>query len=65
MGIVESMYLKTLPANERRKCFEMLLKRNIPALIICANMEVFPECVEMAQKYEVPLFSDRAEHLGV
>jgi HPr kinase/phosphorylase len=56
MGIVESMYLKTLPANERKKCFEMLLKRNIPALIICANMEVFPECIEMAQKYEVPLF---------
>ncbi len=56
MGIVESMYLKTLPANERRKCFEMLFKRNIPALIICANMEVFPECVEMARKYEIPLF---------
>lgn len=27
MGIVEIMYLKTLPAEERRKCFEMLIKR--------------------------------------
>jgi HPr kinase/phosphorylase len=54
MGIVESMYLKTLPANERRKCFEMLMKRNIPALIICANMEVFPECVEMAKNTRCP-----------
>jgi HPr kinase/phosphorylase len=56
MGIVETMYLKTLPANERKKCFEMLLKRNIPALIICQNMEIYPECLEMAKKYEVPLF---------
>jgi len=55
MGVVEIMYLKTLPANERRKCFEMLLKRDIPALIICQGMEVFPECLEMAEKYKVPL----------
>ncbi|MBR5708429.1 MAG: HPr(Ser) kinase/phosphatase [Oscillospiraceae bacterium] len=55
MGVVEIMYLKTLPSNERRKCFEMLLKRDIPALIICQGMEVYPECLEMAEKYKVPL----------
>ncbi len=55
MGVVEIMYLKTLPANERKKCFEMLFKRDIPALIICQGMEIFPECLEMAEKYKVPL----------
>lgn len=59
MGIVEIMYLKTLPADERRKCFEMLIKREIPALIICHGMEVFPECLAMAQKYQVPLLTTK------
>lgn len=57
MGIVEIMYLKTLPANERKKCFEMLIKRDIPALIICNGMEVYPECLAMCQKYQVPLLT--------
>lgn len=57
MGTVEIMYLKTLPSVERRKCFEMLLKRQIPALIICHKMEVYPECMEMAQKYGVTLLT--------
>ena len=55
MGIVEVMYLKTLPADERRKCFEMLIKRDIPALIICQNLAIYPECLAMAQKYHVTL----------
>jgi len=61
MGTVECMYLKTLPANERRKCFEMLIKRGIPALIICNNMMIYPECLEMAQKYEVTLLKTSLE----
>ncbi|MBO4331229.1 MAG: HPr(Ser) kinase/phosphatase [Oscillospiraceae bacterium] len=61
MGIVETMYLKTLPSEERRKCFEMLLKRDIPALIICHGMEVYPECLEMAKKYGVTLLSTEIE----
>ncbi|MCR4772440.1 MAG: HPr(Ser) kinase/phosphatase [Oscillospiraceae bacterium] len=61
MGIVETMYLKTLPSVERRKCFEMLLKRDIPALIICHGMEVYPECMEMAQKYGVTLLTTEIE----
>ncbi|MBP5167074.1 MAG: HPr(Ser) kinase/phosphatase [Oscillospiraceae bacterium] len=61
MGIVETMYLKTLPSVERKKCFEMLLKRDIPALIICHGMEVYPECMEMAQKYGVTLLTTEIE----
>ena len=39
MGTVEIMYLKTLPPVERRKIFEELMKRHIPALIICHSMD--------------------------
>ncbi len=51
MGTVEIMYLKTLPPAERRKIFEELMKRHIPALIICHSMEIYPECLEMAKKH--------------
>ena len=57
MGTVEIMYLKTLPSSERRKIFAELMKRGIPALIICHSMEVYPECLEMARLYEVTLLT--------
>ena len=57
MGTVEIMYLKTLPSSERRKIFAELMKRHIPALIICHSMQIYPECLEMAEKYEVSLLS--------
>ena len=57
MGTVEIMYLKTLPSTERRKIFAELMKRGIPALIICHKMEIYPECLEMAEKYQVSLLS--------
>ena len=61
MGTVEIMYLKALPSQERRKVFAELMKRGIPALIICHSMEVYPECLEMAEKYRVTLLSTDIE----
>ena len=57
MGTVEIMYLKTLPSTERRKIFAELMKRHIPALIICHDMQVYPECLEMAEMYQVSLLA--------
>ena len=51
------IYLKTLPSSERRKIFAELMKRHIPALIICHSMQVYPECLEMAEKYQVSLLT--------
>ena len=36
---------------ERRKRFEDLFCYEIPALVISRNLDVFPECLEMAQKH--------------
>lgn len=49
---VEMTYLGKLTSEERRKSFEGLLSRPIPAIIITRNMEIFPECMEMAEKYD-------------
>ncbi len=49
---VEMTYLGKLSSEERRQSFEGLLARPIPALIMTRNMEPFPECLEMAAKYD-------------
>lgn len=55
MGIIEIMYLRTLPQEERRKIYELLFMHEIPALIICNRMKVDPSCIELAEKYKTPL----------
>ena len=44
---------------ERRKSFEQLLAQDIPALILTRGMEPFPECLEMAEKYDRTLLSSQ------
>ena len=40
---------------ERALCFDKLFGSGIPVMIISRNMDVFPECLAAAQKYNVPL----------
>jgi HPr kinase/phosphorylase len=56
IGRVESTYLETLSPEERRKSFGELMKFDIAALVVCHGVEPFPECVEMAEKYDRNLF---------
>ena len=51
LGRVESTYLAQLSPEERLKSFDELLANDIPALVITRGMEPFPECMEMAEKY--------------
>ena len=57
IGRVESTYLELKTEDERRECFEELMKFNISALIICHGAAVFPECLEMAEKYDCNVFT--------
>ena len=50
MGKSETMFLKSYSAEERRRCFHDLFAYEIPALVISRNLDVFPECLEMAQE---------------
>ena len=52
LGRVETTYLTGLTREERRRCFEQLFSYDIPALIISRGMEPFPECMEMAEKFD-------------
>lgn len=57
LGRVESTYLSGLRSDDRRVRFEKLLEHRPVALIICHGTPVYPECLEMAKKYDVPLLS--------
>lgn len=52
IGLVENTYLASISSEERRRAFEQLLSYPIPALIITRSLEVYPECMEMADKYD-------------
>ena len=56
MGRVESTYLDTLSEKERLDTFERFMQYDISALVICHGMQPFPECMEMAEKYDRTVF---------
>lgn len=55
LGKVEHTYLEQLTAEERTQKLEKLFMQPIPALIVTRGMEIFPELLECAQKYNRPL----------
>ena len=68
IGRVESTYLETLTPDQRRERFEQFMRYNIIGLVICHGMDPFPECLEMAEKYDRNLFlvrKDTSEFMAV
>jgi len=52
LGKLENSYLRDIAVEDRRHCFEQLFSYDIPALIITRGMEPFPECMEMAERFD-------------
>jgi len=55
MGKVELTYLDHLSVNERQKRLEKYFATKFPALIISRGLQIFPEMLEYAEKYNVAL----------
>ncbi|MGN0107340.1 MAG: HPr(Ser) kinase/phosphatase [Hominilimicola sp.] len=55
MGKVEFTFLEHFTADERTTRLEKLFAQHIPALIITRGLQIFPEMIELAEKYNVPL----------
>lgn len=55
MGKVETTYVESFEPEKRQKIFDRLFETGIPAMIISRNIDIFPECMNAAQKYNVPL----------
>lgn len=55
MGKMESAYLSGLEPEVRRNRIEDLLSYRFPALIITRGLEAFPEMLELAPNYGIPI----------
>lgn len=56
LGRVEYTYLEGKTAGERSRIFDRLLSFKEPAVIVTRELPVFPELIEAARKYEVPIY---------
>lgn len=54
-GVVENTYLTEMTNEERFESLKRLFERKVPAVIITRDAPVFPEMLELAKQYEVPL----------
>jgi len=57
IGMVEHFYLKTLSEDVRRENLKRIFALRIPAMVMCRNLEIFPEMYEYAKIYDVPILS--------
>ena len=55
MGKVENTYVEQFDSKKRYDIFDQLCSTGIPAVIITRNIEVFPELIEAAKKYDVTI----------
>ncbi len=53
MGMVENTYLSTLDSKERYKRIEEFFSKKIPVAVVTRGMDIFPEMLELAKKYQV------------
>ena len=56
IGRVEEAYMATLDKETRLSRYEQLLSCNVPCIVYCRGMDADAEMVEMARKYQIPLF---------
>jgi len=55
MGRVEFSYLEKMTPEQRHEALERLFEKNIPCVIVTRNMQIHPEMMELAVKYNTPV----------
>lgn len=55
MGRVEFSYLEKMAPEQRHEALERLFEKNIPCVIVTRNMQIHPEMMELAVKYNTPV----------
>ena len=57
IGMAETKFLERMTSEQREKSFAGLFAYDIPALVISRDLECFPECMKMAEKYQRTILS--------
>lgn len=61
IGKIETTYLAGFSSEERLRRYEELLSKSVPAVIFCHGIEPEPECLAMADKYDVSILSSQID----
>lgn len=56
LGKVEISYLKEFSREQKHVCFDNLAKTKPPVIVVTRSMEIFPELLDAAKKYDVSIF---------
>lgn len=57
LGQVEHGYLESLSPAQRRISIHGLFEHRIPCIIVCKNQRIFPEMIELGNKFCVPVYT--------
>ena len=60
IGMVEHTYLQKLEKNYRQENLRRIFQHQIPAIVVCRKLGLFPEMLEYANKYNVPILTTSA-----
>ncbi len=55
IGKVETAYLASLTAGERYERLDAFFSCGFPCMIVARGLEIFPEMIEVAKKYRIPI----------
>ena len=61
IGNAEYAYINAMPESARQRNLERLFKADIPCMIIARNLPILDDILELAKKYNCPLF--RSKHV--
>lgn len=56
LGKVEMSYLYEFSHEQKVQCFERLVATKVPMIVVTRGMEIFPELMDAARKYDVSIF---------
>ena len=59
IGLVEHSYIATLSKEDKIKIFEKICSYKIPCIVFCRNLEPPQELIDVAIKYNVPIFQTK------
>lgn len=54
-GKMEFAYLDTIDDETRLKRLDLLFSKKIPCMVVSRGLDIYPEMIELARKYDVPL----------
>jgi len=60
IGMVEHTYLQKLDYTYRQENLRRIFQHRIPAIVVCRKLGLFPEMLDYATEYNVPILTTRA-----